>query len=154
MKQNDQDMELLHLLRCCGHFLHHRAGGGKVSQSRVLHELERHGEMTQRELQERMGIQQASLSELVKKLEERGLIQRERAESDHRQVLIRLSPLGVQHNQEMHETRMRQNQELVEVLDEDERRQLTALLQKLLNGWESQFGKEGKEGRYKREEQA
>ncbi len=94
MDQQEQATELLFLLRRCGHRLHGKRGGGKLSQQRVLRILTKYGEQTQHQLQERMGVQQGSLSELVKKLETQGLVMRTRAPQDRRQVLIRLTGAG------------------------------------------------------------
>lgn len=133
-------LELLHLLRSCGHYLHHHWGHGRVSQSRTLRILDEYGEVTQRQLQDLMGIQQGSLSEVVKKLEGQGLIVRERGLSDQRQVLIRVTEKGKEQNRLDRESRTRQSVELVSVLDEGEQRQLMALLDKLLASWKAREG--------------
>ena len=135
MESSEQALELLHLLRCCGHYLHHNWGCGRASQTRTLRILAERGEMTQRQLQDWMGIQQGSLSELVKKLEGQGLIAREREQNDQRQLLIRITEAGIQQHQYNHEQRMRQSQELVTALSDEEQQQLTALLEKLHTSW-------------------
>ena len=135
MEPSEQVLELLHLLRRCGHYLHHNWGCGRVSQARILHILAEHDEMTQRQLQDWMGIQQGSLSELVKKLDGQGLITREREQTDQRQLLIRITEAGMQQHQYNHKQRLRQSQELTAVLNEEEKRQLASLLKKLLNSW-------------------
>ena len=137
MKTSEQAIETLHLLRRCGHYLHHNWGCGRVSQMRVLHILEDCGEMTQRELQDRMGIQQGSLSELVKKLEEQAFITRTCSPEDHRQLLIQITEEGRQQSQLLRERRNREGMELAGALSEEEQRTLQALLNKLLDSWQS-----------------
>ena len=135
MEPSEQALDLLHLLRYCGHYLHHYWGHGWASQGRTLRILAEHGEMTQRQLQDLMGIQQGSLSELVKKLEGQGLIAREREQKDQRQLLIRLTEEGKRQHQYNHEQRLRQSQELIAALSGEEQRQLMTLLEKLHESW-------------------
>ena len=99
--------------------------------------LEDCGEMTQRELQDRMGIQQGSLSELVKKLEEHSFITRTCSPTDRRQLLIRITEPGRQQSRLLREHRNREAVELAGVLSEEEQQQLRGLLRKLLDGWQS-----------------
>lgn len=46
------------------------------------------------EIAERLQLQHHSTVELINRLEERGLVERERSEADRRQVLVRLTPHG------------------------------------------------------------
>lgn len=135
MRREDQSMDLLHQIRHCGHYLHHVLGGGRASQSRTLHILEEHGEVTQRQLLELMNIRQSSLSEVVQKLEEQGLIQRERSDADRRQIIIRLSDTGKKQIQHMDEQRILQSRDLLAALTDEEQQQLSRLLGKLLEAW-------------------
>ncbi len=136
LKPSEQAVEMLHLLRRCGHYLHHHWGCGRASQMRVLHILEDCGEMTQRELQDRMGIQQGSLSELVKKLEEQSFITRMCSPTDRRQLLIRITEPGRQQSRLLWERRNREAMELASVLSEEEQRELRTLLRKLSDSWQ------------------
>ena len=140
MESSEQALELLHQLRRCGHYLQHHWSRGRASQNRTLRILAGHGEMTQRQLQDLLGIQQGSLSELVKKLEVQGLIVREREQNDQRQMLIRITDAGRQQNQLNHAQRLQQSRELVAALSGEERRQLMALLEKLYNSWNEGAG--------------
>ena len=137
LKTSEQAVETLHLLRRCGHYLHHHWGCGRASQMRALHILEDCGEMTQRELQDRMGIQQGSLSELVKKLEEQAFITRASSQTDHRQMLIQITESGRQQSRLLRERRNTEAMELAGVLSEEEQQTLQSLLQKLMDSWQS-----------------
>ena len=125
MDQTEQALTILRLLRCCGRYLHHHWGDGRGSQFRALRILNEQGQLTQRQLQDLMEIQQGSLSEIVKKLEDQGFIAREREPSDRRQLLIRATEEG-----------RNQSQELMKALDSAEQERLLELLTKLLDSWE------------------
>lgn len=136
MKTSEQAIETLHLLRRCGHYLHHHWGCGRASQMRALHILEDRGEMTQRELQNHMGIQQGSLSELVKKLEEKAFITRTSSQTDHRKMLIQITEPGRRQSRILRERRNQEALELAGVLSGEEQQVLQALLNKLLDSWQ------------------
>ncbi|MCC8063962.1 MAG: MarR family transcriptional regulator [Clostridiales bacterium] len=138
MNQQEQATELLFLLRRCGHRLHGKRGGGKLSQQRVLRILTKYGEQTQHQLQERMGVQQGSLSELVKKLETQGLVMRTRAPQDRRQVLIRLTDAGRAESEAKHQRFLERNEALFAPLSQEEQTLLREMLTRLLQAWEEQ----------------
>ncbi|MGN1026221.1 MAG: MarR family winged helix-turn-helix transcriptional regulator [Faecousia sp.] len=142
MENSSFQSGVLHQLRRCGHFLHHRMGGGKASQSRVLHILNHHEGITQSQLQEIMGIRQSSVSELVQKLEEQNLIVRERSDQDRRQILIFLTDAGREELRANDEERSLQAQQLLNALSEREQEQLSMLLAKLLSDWDMMRDKE------------
>lgn len=147
METGSLQSEVLHQLRRCGHFLHHRMGGGKASQSRVLHILDHHEGITQSQLQETMGIRQSSMSELVQKLEEQDLIVRERSDRDRRQILISLTDAGREELRANDEKRSLQAQQLLNSLSEGEQEQLSMLLGKLLSDWEEMRNQEDRHSR-------
>ena len=117
-------------MRRCGHFLYQRQGG--QGQRRVLTILQERGSMQQRELQEYLGIQPGSMSELIGKLEQKGLLKRTSSEEDRRSRILTLTEQG----QKMAHPGQ-EEQELFSILSEDEKEQLKALLAKLLEAWES-----------------
>lgn len=136
-------MELLHQLRRCGHYLYHNCGCGRVSQDRALLILEDNDGITQRRLQDLMDIRQGSLSELVGKLEDQGMITRACAPEDRRQLLIRVTEEGRRRNRDYRERRRREALALTAALDGGERRQLQTLLSKLLDSWRLREDGEG-----------
>ena len=135
MTQEERVGSLIHKLRRCFRFVHHHADGGKWSQNRVLRELRWHGDMTQRNLQEHIGIQQSSLSELVTKMEQQQLITRSPYPDDRRQVLIGLTDNGRQLLALSEQTDLQQNITYLQVLSEDEQQTLLDLLTKLDDSW-------------------
>ena len=75
------------------HSIRHGEPGG-VGQNRILRILAQTEELSQRELQEQLGIQPGSLSEILGKLESKGQILRSRDEQDKRKSTLRLTDEG------------------------------------------------------------
>lgn len=72
--------------------MHHPQAG--ASQELVLRILDREGSPDQQFLLRELRVRPGSLSELLGKLEQKGLIERERSESDRRRVIVRLTESG------------------------------------------------------------
>ncbi len=87
------DGSLASLLHRCMHSIRH-GGGRSMGQSRILRILAETGELSQRDLQERLRIQPGSLSEILGKLESKGQIQRSRDEQDKRKATLRITEEG------------------------------------------------------------
>ena len=132
-----EDAPLEVLLRACGHRLHAgQPGGPHGSQEQVLKILQlAGGSVDQRDLQEAMHIRPASISELLRKLEEKELIERTRDEEDRRKAQISLSKKGKAFVSVAREPR-REDADLFEVLTEEEQENLRILLLKLLKNWQ------------------
>ena len=126
--------DLYTLMRACGHILYHQ-GGRKSGQGRILRILSHCEAMSQRELQEVLGIQTGSLSEILAKLENAGFIERERDEADRRRSVVRLTPAGRNHAEEC--CRDGERQDMFSALDEGQREQLKKLLTILLADWKA-----------------
>ena len=126
--------DLYTLMRACGHILYHQ-GGRKSGQGRILRILSHCEAMSQRELQEVLGIQTGSLSEILAKLENAGFIERERDEADRRRSVVRLTPAGRNRAEEC--CRDGERQDMFSALDEGQRDQLKKLLTILLADWKA-----------------
>lgn len=138
MTQEEQVRDLVYTLWRCFRFLHKHSEGGKVSQLRVLRVLRRHEEMTQRQLLDHMAIQQSTLSELLKKMEDQDLIQRTCCPQDRRQVVLRLTEAGREHLEQMEARELSRNVGYLQVLSWEERQTLLELLTKLDASWSEQ----------------
>ena len=92
------NFELYRALLSVSHLLRHGHGEPELrmapGQQRVLAVLSRHDSMPQRELLEQMGLARATLSELLTRLEEKGLIERTRSKADRRAITISLTKKG------------------------------------------------------------
>lgn len=139
MTQEERVDSLVHKLRRCFRFLHRNADGKRWSQNRVLRELRYHGDMTQKSMQEHIGIQQSSLSELLSKMEEQHLLQRTPCPTDRRHVTLSLTQEGRQLLEESEKADLRQNIVYLQVLTPQEQQTLLELLTKLDDSWTSQY---------------
>ena len=137
MDQNETrtlEEQLTCLLRFCGKTLHHGMGG-KCSQERVLIMVDRRGTVTQRELMDIIGIQSGSMSEVLGKMEEAGLLDRVKNEADKRNVDVMLTEAGKQEAALVRQRRAGLEALLFAPLEEAEKRQLITLLKKLTDAW-------------------
>ena len=97
--------------------------------------------MTQKELQQRRGIQSGSMSEIVLKLEGNGLICRMRDETDKRKIKLSITKAGEELFKENHKMNIEQEKSLFDALIVEEQSQLGSLLSKLYDSWENSFDK-------------
>lgn len=88
------------------------------------------GSLSQRDLTELMGVMPGSLSELLGKMEARGLITRIRLEEDRRKVTVSLTEAGKEKAAE------RGRRDIFATLNDEEKEQLKTLLAKLTAAWE------------------
>ena len=138
-----REAELSRLLRICGHRLYHTSPSGRT-QSAALQMLRESGPMSQKDLQTRLMIQSGSASELLTKLEQKGLLVRTRDSADRRKVLLTLTEEGVARSNHMAQSaripaRYRE-------LSDDEAATLCALLEKVILGWKEDGVPEGELG--------
>lgn len=135
----DTDNKLIMNLRDLGHMLH-LLYEGKGSQKRILIILLESGNMTQRELTERIGIKPGSVSEVIGKLEKAGLIQRQASAADRRTADIQLTDAGRIQAEEAAQRRKMRHQEMFSCLSEEEKASLLVLMEKLRTDWDSRYG--------------
>ncbi len=130
-KTDTPEALLNHRLHQCGHYLYHHSAGHR--QIKVLHLLQENGPMSQKDIQEAMGIQSGSISELISKLESKRLVERSRETEDRRKVVLALTERGKS-------MQFADEQDILKsmyhVLTAEEIRQLTLMLEKLLDSWE------------------
>ncbi|MDD7739404.1 MAG: MarR family transcriptional regulator [Fusicatenibacter sp.] len=140
-----ENPELQHLLERCGHFLYHRRGE-KFGQRRILMVLwdseKKQKKMLQQELMEKLGIRAGSLSEIIGKMEENGLVYRTRSKEDRRKICISITEKGCSELEKANQAIKRQEQILFLSLSGEEQQTMCQLLEKLLEGWEKQFDPE------------
>ena len=130
----DVNGKLLTMLRVLGHAGHHMEDKG--GQGRVLAILKEEGEMTQRELTEKLGIQPGSASEIIGKLEKAGMLIRTPSLTDRRTADISLTTAGAARAGEAAEKAQSRRETMFAALTEEEKTQLLALMEKLYASWE------------------
>lgn len=118
----------------CGHFVAHYTDGAR-GQGRIMRILAERREMSQRQLQDEVGVKAGSLSEVLQRLEERGFITRRADEEDRRRVVIAVTEAGLaeadRHNPEG-------ENELFSALTPEEQETLRGLLMRLDESWAAQ----------------
>lgn len=132
-EEHETDMDDLgSLMRACGHFLYH-SGGERNGQVRILRILSKSESISQKELQEILAIQPGSISEILSKMENRGLIKRERDEVDKRKIIVSITESGK--NSLNNGEKNRHNQDKFAVLTEEQKEELKKMLGMLLDSW-------------------
>jgi len=131
-------MDLAHLFRyasrmmaraCHGHKGDH---GGHHAQGKLLSILGKRGTISQSELLEILDVRSSSLSELLSKLERKGLVTRERNEADRRSFNVTATDAATELINERKQRMCDTGQELFDCLDDNEQETLRELLAKLV----------------------
>lgn len=112
---------------------------GKASQRRILIILNESGDITQRELTERLGIQPGSASEIIGKLENSGFITRTQNKEDRRTTDIRLTDTGKKLAIEAAEQRKCRHEEMFSCFSPQEKEEFLMLTEKLYSDWDSHY---------------
>ncbi|MCD8364534.1 MAG: MarR family transcriptional regulator [Clostridiales bacterium] len=144
----DTNNRIIINLRELGHKIRFRFEG-KGSQERVLEILKERGDMTQRELTERLGIKPGSSSEVLAKLESAGMIRRSPNENDRRVVDLSLTDAGREQAQKVSGLREEKQDQMLAALTAEEKETLLGLLEKVNRGWEAQDDEHNSQGRQK-----
>ena len=105
---------------CCRHMHRHMP-----QQGRIRHMIRKCGNITQKELQERLGIKAGSISEILNKMERKGILERREDPCDRRRKRLFLAD-NASACQEEHVD------DFFNVLTEEEQQTLKTLLMKLL----------------------
>ena len=129
---------LTEIMEMCGHMLHHRPEVASArGQGRILMILAEQEQISQRQLQEMLRIQPGSMSEILSKLERKGLVTRERGE-DRRGNLLRITDAG---RAAVTPTAPLPEDTLFNALTPEQQDELRALLKLLLTDWIARFGR-------------
>lgn len=107
--------------------------GGQASHLRVIRFLHNHGSVSQGELQLILGIKAATMSEMINRLEEQGLVTRAMSKVDKRIRVLSLTEKGEARYIEQMEREEKLN--LFSALSSEEKEQLETLLGKLSYDW-------------------
>lgn len=120
---------------CPGHGPGHgpggRRGGHRRGQARVLAAVAMKEGINQKELAFLLGIRPQTLGVMLQKLEEFELIERKKSETDGRAIEVWLTDAGRTHAAEIAERHALAAADILAVLDDAEKEQLGALLDKI-----------------------
>ena len=145
----DKNHKLVWNLRDIGHTMRH-ISEGRGSQKRILMFLREFGEITQRELTERLGIQPGSASEVIGKLETAGFLVRTPSNTDRRTMNIVLTEAGKAAAEEAALQREARHQQMFSCLSGEEQDTLLGLLEKLNTDWETKYRQYGAESDFRK----
>ncbi|MGN1343914.1 MAG: MarR family winged helix-turn-helix transcriptional regulator [Traorella sp.] len=138
LKDMNETMKLVHNFREICHVIHHHSQG-KGSQQRILIILNETNEISQKDLTERLGIQPGSASEVLSKLENASLIQRQSNEEDRRTAMISLTEKGKEEAKMALKNRNNLYEEMFTCLNSEEKEQLLSLLEKINADWREKY---------------
>lgn len=127
----DINTRIMHLFKRCHSIIHSRMAGGRTSQTEILRIINKYGPMTQKDLQKYLDIRQASLSEILSKMEESGLIVKIKTEKDRRITFVELTDEGRNLTLEKREKHRKERADILSCFDDDEKECLISLLDKL-----------------------
>ncbi len=133
-QKNALSNDVIKQLRMCGHFLYFRMGG-KIGRRRILVVLEEHNELLQKDLQDILQVQSGSLSEIIIKMENDGLIEKAKSTKDNRHIVLRLTAKGLKEAIAARKEHDRQVEELMSCLTENQKEELYNLLSITLKHW-------------------
>lgn len=132
MDFSDTD-DLSQLIHSCSHYLKQTEmndlGG---TQQKILGILKEEGSLTQRELMEILHVKAGSLSEIIKKLELKGLVEKVPNPYDRRSMIISLTESGLEQQTNCEGGDCGSN---FSSLDDKQKDELRNLLKGLLNVW-------------------
>ena len=131
-----QEMRIIHNLGHLGHYLY-ITRGSRGGQLFILTALYHDGDMTQKDLLAKTKNTSASLSEMVSKLEAKGLVERTRVDKDRRQTLLSLTKEGRKQAQEAQESIKSFEAQALSVLSDEEKVTLCAYLDRLVAHWDT-----------------
>ena len=132
LRQRIEEADLSELLELAGRMALRRPEGGPAQgQSLILSILAGRESLSQRALQQMLGVQPGSLSEILTKLERKGCLTREKAE-DRRGNLLRITDAG---RQAIPQADAEEDDDPFAPLTDDQQDQLAALLRSLLTAW-------------------
>ncbi|MCD7809905.1 MAG: MarR family transcriptional regulator [Erysipelotrichaceae bacterium] len=123
-------LDLVGLLIKCSQVLNHKMGK-KQGQGRILEILNERDTISQKELQDILNIKAGSISEILSKLQKSGKIIRYKDDNDKRKSVIQITDKGrntITHYQN-------NNEDIFFMLDDNEKEQLSYLLNKILISW-------------------
>lgn len=106
---------------------------GSQTQGKTLKILYVKGSMSQKEMQEKLGVQPGTISEIINKLERKELVTRHTDPADRRRVILSLTEKGKEDVEEYSRQYQNYVASFFQVLEESEKMELERLLQILLN---------------------
>ena len=106
-----------------------------LSQMHTVEILSSQGALKMKELAEKMGITTGTLTVLVDRLEDAGMVERKPHETDRRSIRVLLTEKGLVYAREHHKLHNRLTQELISDMTQEEMEGLAGCLRKMLTNF-------------------
>lgn len=103
------------------------------TQGKILKILYLKGDISQKDIQDKLQIQSGTMSEVINKLENKGLLVRQRDENDRRKVILHLTEEGKADVEAYQQQYQEDTSSFFDVLSIDESQEFQRILYKLLN---------------------
>lgn len=130
----EMDLELMRHMRWCSHLLYHRYNLN-FSRNKILYILHTTGAMTQKALMDHLRIQAGSLSEMLSKLEQQGLLEKTRCPHDKRNCQLTLTEAGREQALLFEKERQDMAEYLFATLTAEEKQSLLDMTGRLIEHW-------------------
>ncbi|MBE5777341.1 MAG: MarR family transcriptional regulator [Clostridiales bacterium] len=130
----EMDLELMRHMRWCSHLLYHRHNLN-FSRNKILYLLHTKGAMTQKALMDELRIQAGSLSEMLSKLEQQGLLEKARCPHDKRNCQLTLTETGREQALLFEKERQDLAEYLFAPLTNEEKISLIDMTHRLMDHW-------------------
>lgn len=101
----------------------------------MTEDLKAAGEVTQKQLVQRMQLSQGTVSEMIQKLENKGFVEKKTDSSDKRRILLTLTEEGKKEEQAMRDRNDEDQGQALDCLREEEKNQLADMLTRILESW-------------------
>lgn len=108
---------------------------GHHGKARILNVLEANGPMNQRALQDEVEITSSSASELLKKMEDHGLITRTQDPENSRSLIVEITEAGKERAAAFDAEKKEKTKKLFAALTEEEKVQFAEMLDKIQASW-------------------
>lgn len=108
---------------------------GHHGKARILNVLMENGPMTQRALQDTVEITSSSASELLRKMDDHGLITRTQNPENAKGLIITITEEGKTRARALDAEKAEKTRQLFAALTEEEKESFAAMLDKIQNSW-------------------
>ena len=108
---------------------------GHHGKARILSILNEEGPKSQRDLQDEAEITSSSASELLKKMEEHGLVTRKADPANAKSLIVEITEAGKERAAALDAEKAEKTAKLFAALTEEEKAQFAAMLDKIQDAW-------------------
>ena len=109
-----------------------KRNNGQMSQGKILKILYKKGDISQKDMQDKLHVKSGTISESINKLEKKGLLIRQYDENDRRKRVLHLTEKGKKDVETYTKDYQKEVIQFFDVLSDDEKKELEEILKKLL----------------------